>query len=67
MDRAELAAELGRQQRRFHEVKEVDYFRSPAADDAQMILQRFEKMLNPKGQTAKQPRLAAKEFREERG
>jgi hypothetical protein len=62
MDRAELAAELGRQQRRFHEVKEVDYFRSPAADDAQMTLQRFEKMLNPKGRTAKQPRLAAKEF-----
>jgi hypothetical protein len=62
LDGAELAAELGKQQRRFHEVKEVDYFRSPAADDAQMILQRFEKMLNPKGWTAKQSRLAAKDF-----
>src|SRR6266853_1798310 len=31
----ELAAEFGRQQRRFREIKEVDYFKSPAADDAQ--------------------------------
>src|SRR5882724_1906541 len=31
----DLAAEFGRQQRRFREIKEVDYFKSPAADDAQ--------------------------------
>jgi len=62
MDQAELTVEFGKHRRRFQEIKEVDYFRSPAADDAQMILQRFEKMLNPKGRTAKQPRLAAKDF-----
>ncbi len=62
MDETELAAEFGRQQRRFHEIKEVDYFRSPAADDAQMILRRFEKVLNPIARAATQPKLAAKDF-----
>jgi len=60
---AELAAEFGKQQRRFREIKEVDYFRSPAADDTQMILQRLEKMLMPRGRAASQPKLvAAKDF-----
>src|SRR5712675_1763754 len=45
MDQGELIAEFGRQQRRFHEIKEVDYFRAPAADDAQMRLQQLEKLL----------------------
>src|SRR5947208_13646542 len=34
-DAGELAAEFGKQQRRFRDSKEVDYFQSPAADDAQ--------------------------------
>ncbi len=59
-EEAELAAEVGKQQRRF--LKEVDYFRSPAADDTQMILQRLEKMLTPRGRAASQPKLAAKDF-----
>jgi hypothetical protein len=59
---AELSAEFGKQQRRFREIKEVDYFRSPAADDAQMVLQRLEKMLTPRGRLANQPKLAAKDF-----
>jgi hypothetical protein len=58
----DLAVELGRQQRRFREIKEVDYFNSPAADDAQMILQRLEKILTPRGRTANQPKLAASDF-----
>jgi len=58
----ELATEFGRQQRRFQEIKEVDYFKSPAADDAQMILRRLEKILTPKGRAASQPKLAAKDF-----
>jgi len=58
----ELAAEFGKQQRRFREIKEVDYFRSPAADDTQMILQRLEKVLTPKGRAASQPKLATKDF-----
>ena len=59
---AELAVEFGRQQRRFREIKEVDYFRSPAADDTQMNLQRLEKLLTAKGPAASQPRLAARDF-----
>ncbi len=58
----ELAAGFGKQQRRFREIKEMDYFKSPAADDTQMILQRLEKILTPRGRVANQPRLTAKEF-----
>src|SRR5882724_8218060 len=58
----ELAVEFGRQQRRFLEIKEVDYFKSPAADDAQMILQRLEKILTPRWRAAIQPKLAPKDF-----
>src|SRR6266850_3364663 len=47
--KGELAAEFGKLQRRFREIKEVDYFKSPAADDTQMVLQRLEKILAPKG------------------
>src|SRR5439155_12542087 len=43
----ELAAVLEQQQRRFREIKEIDYFKSPSADDAQMVLQRMEKSLAP--------------------
>jgi len=63
----DLAAEFGRQQRRFREIKEVDYFKSPAADDAQMILQRLEKILMPKGERRASPNLRPRIFREERG
>src|SRR5206468_1491300 len=58
----EMASELGKQQRRFREIKEADYFASPAADDAQMVLQRLEKILTPKGRAASQPKLEAKDF-----
>src|SRR4051794_225641 len=59
---AEPAAQFAKQQRRFREIKDVDYFRSPAADDTQMILQRLEKALTPKGRAASQPRLASRDF-----
>jgi hypothetical protein len=62
-DTGEIAAEFGRQQRRFRQIREADYFKSPAADDAQMILRRLEKILTPKGRASSQPKLAAKEFR----
>ena len=58
----ELAAECARQARRFHEIKEVDYFRSPAADDAEMILRRVEKLVNPKSIPAVQTKLRAADF-----
>src|SRR5258708_712164 len=44
----ELPAELEKHQRRFNEIKEIDYFGSPAAHDVQMLLQRLEKLLSPK-------------------
>ena len=59
----ELAAEFAKHQRRFREIKDVDYFKSPAADDAQMVLQRLERVLAPKGRTVSQPRLEARDFR----
>ncbi len=58
----DLASEFGKQQRRFHEIKEVDYFGSPAADHTQMVLQRLERMLTPKARATSQPKLAAKDF-----
>jgi len=42
---AELTLELGRLRQRFDEIKGIDYFHSPAAHDAQMLLQRIEKWL----------------------
>jgi hypothetical protein len=58
----ELAAEFGRQQRRFQEIRETDYFRSPAAHDAQTILRRVEKVLTPKTPAPSQPKLSAKDY-----
>jgi hypothetical protein len=58
----ELAVECARQARRFHEIKEVDYFRSPAADDAEMMLRRLEKLVNPKTTPDSQTRLRAADF-----
>jgi len=42
---AELAAETAKWKQRFEAIKAIDYFRSPAAHDAQMLLQRVEKAL----------------------
>ena len=61
-DEAELAAKFARKQRRFHELKEVDYFHSPAADDARMSLQRLERLLHPKTRAMAQARMLAKDF-----
>ncbi|HTL56709.1 MAG TPA: chromate resistance protein ChrB domain-containing protein [Candidatus Limnocylindrales bacterium] len=41
----ELTAEIGKFQRRFQEIRAVDYFNSPGAHDAQVMLQRAEKAL----------------------
>jgi hypothetical protein len=59
---AELAAELGKQQRRFREIREVDYFKSPAAEVAQLVLQRLEKSMGPKEPAAIQATLKAKDY-----
>ena len=63
MKRHELVGECARQARRFHEIKEVDYFRSPAADDAEMMLGRLEKLVNPKSTPAAHTRLRAADFK----
>ena len=59
----DLATEFGRQQRRFREIKEVDYFKSAAGGDAEMVLARMEKLLSPHVRPPSQPRLAAADFR----
>jgi hypothetical protein len=43
--REELAGEIAKHQRRFREIQQMDYFNSPAAHDAQMMLQRADKAL----------------------
>jgi hypothetical protein len=58
----ELASALAKLKQRFGEIAEIDYFHSPAAHDAQMLLQRVEKSLAfKKGGTAVQ-RLEASQF-----
>jgi hypothetical protein len=58
----ELAAILEQEQRRFREIKEIDYFRSPSADDAQMVLGRLERRLTRKRGVAVRPKLDPQKF-----
>jgi hypothetical protein len=57
-----LANELEKLNRRFNEIREVDYFRSPAADDAQMALERVSKIMTPKRRTATAQHLSTQKF-----
>lgn len=59
---ASLATDLETYQRWFNEIKEIDYFNSPVAHDAQMLLQKAEKLLFPKRKGAPAPVLNAKTF-----
>jgi hypothetical protein len=59
---AELKAELEKFQRRFREIREVDYFNSPDVHDAQVVLERAEKALAPQKGGAGAPKLDAKAF-----
>jgi hypothetical protein len=58
----ELAAQVGRHQRRFQEIRGVDYFNCPAGQDAQMMLQRGEKALARDGGAGQARRADPKEF-----
>jgi hypothetical protein len=60
--REELTGEVNKLQRRFREIQHVDYFNSPAAHDAQMMLQRAEKALARGSRGAPVPRLDPKDF-----
>jgi hypothetical protein len=59
---ATLAGDLETCHRWFNEIKEIDYFNSPTAHDAQMLLQKAEKLLFPKKTGAPAPTLNAKAF-----
>jgi hypothetical protein len=58
----ELASELAKLKQRFDEIRAVDYFHSPAAQDAQMLLQRIEKALGPKADAASVKKLQTSQF-----
>ncbi|HEV2438275.1 MAG TPA: chromate resistance protein ChrB domain-containing protein [Verrucomicrobiae bacterium] len=58
-----LAGELKKVQRRFDEIREVDYFKSPSAHDAQMMLQQAGKLLAPKNAAGVLPKLDATKFK----
>jgi hypothetical protein len=61
-DRAELAADLEKHQRRLHEIRETDYFQSPAVHDVQVLLERIEKLLAPRHAPGAVPNLDPKDF-----
>ena len=58
----ELAPELERHQRRFRGIRETDYFNSPGVHNAQVVLERVEKLLAPPRGTAAAARLEAGKF-----
>lgn len=58
-----LAGELEKLQRRFDEIREVDYFKSPSAHDAQMVLTQLGKLLTPKDAAAVLPKLDVTKFK----
>jgi hypothetical protein len=58
----ELTAELEKFQRRFREIREIDYFNSPGVHDAQVVLERAAKALAPRRRGAAVPKLEARAF-----
>lgn len=58
----ELTSDLEKLHRRFNEIRDVDYFKSSAADDAQMALERVAKLLAPKRNAASMQRLSPQKF-----
>jgi len=59
---SELDSELAKLKQRFNEIREIDYFESPAAHDAQMLLHRVEKTLASKKGTPHLPQLEPSQF-----
>ena len=58
----ELAAALEKHQRRFREIWETDYFKSPGVHDAQVLLERIEKLLLPRRRLVALEKLEAGKF-----
>ena len=59
--RSNLAGEYARLKQRLDEIREVDYFNSPAVHAVQMLLQRLEKSAGPKGESLP-PKLDPRRF-----
>ncbi len=59
---AEVAGELEKHQRRFREIYETDHFQSPAVHDAQVLLERLEKLLAPRPPAAEAKPLDPAQF-----
>ena len=59
---ADLETELPKFKKRFGEIKEIDYFNSPAAHDAEMVLQRMEGVLAPRKGHAPVKKLEAADY-----
>jgi hypothetical protein len=57
-----MAAELGKHQRRLREIRETDYFSSPAVHDVQVLLERLERRSAPRKGVAMAPKLDAGKF-----
>ncbi|MBU6399591.1 MAG: chromate resistance protein [Verrucomicrobia bacterium] len=53
-------ADLEKLAHRFNEIRAIDYFHCPNAHDAEMLLQRAEGLVKPRGRQA--PKLARREF-----
>ena len=58
-----LSAELEKLQRRFDEIRAIDYFQSHSAHDAQVVLQQIRKLLSPKTSAAIHSKLDPLDFK----
>ena len=54
--------DLEKYQRRFNEIREIDYFNAPAGQDVEMLVQRLERILAPKTKIGAAPKLDPKKF-----
>lgn len=57
-----ISGELAKSQSRFKEIKAIDYFNAPAGQDAQMLLQRAERLVSPRRKRASTTILKTKDF-----
>jgi hypothetical protein len=57
-----LSRDLEKLQRRFNEVRAIDYFSAPAVQDTEMLLRRLERLLAPKARMGIAPKLDLKKF-----
>ena len=58
----EQASGIEKLHRRLNEIREVDYFKSPAGEDARMALERLEKKVQPRHKAEAAKRLAAEQY-----